>query len=165
MASRRQTRPSHRRVEPRGQSLHERVEASRAQNPVQSLVEGMPPVPRQIRRRHPHRLLRTVVAGRTHRHARQCRTCDRRCRSLDADFYHGLLGKRAKSPRRDCTEPTGRSPSKHPRPTQGPRAASAITGNVLRTHEVYVHWSPTVNGISMRAHNSAGSSECTDDKS
>ena len=36
---------------------------------------------------------------------------------------------------------------------------------VLRHHEVRVHWSPTVNGISMRAHNSAGSSECTDDKS
>ena len=37
----------------------------------------MPRVPRQIRRRHPHRLLRPVVASRTHRHARQCRTCDR----------------------------------------------------------------------------------------
>ena len=43
------------------------------ENPVQSLVEGMPRVPRQIRRRHPHRLLRPVVASRTHRHARGLR--------------------------------------------------------------------------------------------
>ena len=99
VASRRQTRPSHRRVEPRAQSLHERVEASRAQNPVQSLVEGMPRVPRQIRRRHPHRLLRPVLTSRTHRHARQCRTCDRPRRSLDADFYHGLLSGQEKTTR------------------------------------------------------------------
>ena len=64
VASRRQTRPAHRRVEPRAQSLHERVEASRAQNPIQSLVEGMPRVPRQIRRRHPHRLLPLAYTSR-----------------------------------------------------------------------------------------------------
>ena len=74
IAARRQTRPSHRRVERRAQSFDERVEACRLENPVQSLIERMPCALRQIRRRYPYRLLRPVVACRAHCHAHQCRT-------------------------------------------------------------------------------------------
>ena len=47
----------------------------------QQRVERMPPASRQVRRRHPHRLLRPVVTCRAHRHARQCGAGEPSCRS------------------------------------------------------------------------------------
>ncbi len=79
--ARRQTRPPHPRIERRAQLLNEGIEAGRVQNLVQPLVEGMPAALGQVRRRHPHRLLEPVVAGRAHRHGPQSSTEDRSCRS------------------------------------------------------------------------------------
>ena len=73
-----QTRSPHpRRVEPRAQPLDEGVEASLFKDLVQTLVEGMPSVRRQIRRRHPQRRPLSRRRSLAHCHAVQCTRLDR----------------------------------------------------------------------------------------
>ena len=81
--ARRQTRPADPvRVERRALCLHERIEPRLVEHPIQPLVKRVPSALRQIRRGHPHcRLLRSAASC-PHRHARQCSTRDRPCRSL-----------------------------------------------------------------------------------
>ena len=73
-----QTRSPHpRRVELRAKPLDEGVEASLFKDLVQTLVEGMPSVRRQIRRRHPQRRPLSRRRSLAHRHAVQCTRPDR----------------------------------------------------------------------------------------
>ena len=54
---------------------------------IQPLVKRVPSTLRQIRRGHPHRRLPRSTAACPHRHARQCRTQDRSCRSLERGTF------------------------------------------------------------------------------
>src|SRR2546427_9285681 len=88
--TRRQTRPANVVcVEPLTERLNVSVEARCVEDLIQSCVERMRGAPRQVLRGHPHRgLLRTTPSW-AHRHARQCSTRDRSCRSLTQSFTNG----------------------------------------------------------------------------
>ena len=59
---------------------------------IQTCVERMGDTARQVLSRHPHRRLLRPPSSFAHRHRRQCKTCDRSCRSL---FVHGSIGRLA----------------------------------------------------------------------
>ena len=96
IAARRQTRPADSvRVERCALRFHERIEPRLVKHPIQPLVKRVPRARRQIRRGHPHRRLPRSAAACPHRHARQCRTQDRSCRSLEwGTFTTGCQGRR-----------------------------------------------------------------------
>ena len=88
IAARRQTRPTDPvRVERRALRLHKRIEPRVVEHPIQPLVKRVPSALRQIRRGHPHRRLPRSAAACPHRHARECRTRDRSCRSPERGAF------------------------------------------------------------------------------
>jgi hypothetical protein len=86
----RQPRSALVRVESLAQSFDVLVKVVPVENLVQSRVEGMRGAPRQVLSRYPHRRLLRAPSSFAHRHRRQCKTCDRSCRSL---FVHGSIGR------------------------------------------------------------------------
>ena len=88
IAARRQTRPTDPvRVERRALRLHKRIEPRVVEHPIQPFVKRVPSALRQIRRGHPHRRLPRSAAACPHRHARECRTRDRSCRSPERGTF------------------------------------------------------------------------------
>ena len=88
IAAQRQTRPTDPvRVERRALRLHKRIEPRVVEHPIQPLVKRVPSALRQIRRGHPHRRLPRSAAACPHRHARECRTQDRSCRSPERGTF------------------------------------------------------------------------------
>ena len=82
-APRGQTRPAHhRRVEGGAGALDKRIELRLVEDAVHASIKGVRRTARQILRGHPHRRPRRTTPSLAHRHARQCSTRDRSCRSL-----------------------------------------------------------------------------------
>ena len=125
-------------VEPAARRFGERVEAIRGQHLIQPLVERMARTLRQVARRNPHRVLRSLPFP-SHRHARQ--TTLRSIQGGTArDFHHGLLGfavapsipTPARS-NRACGFPALGFPARFAPRVMGPARPGALSAVVART--------------------------------